>query len=456
MNSVARATSVFKGVRGRRVRAGNDRETLMFGNSKWLVGFGVGSLLVGCAGESLAPGEDVDGEANAGEQEQALVTVRGCEGMSVRTPVPQRFKYLHVKAGTDTTIRGFQPTTNFQNETRCYTSYDDEEVCLLRFPIALPPEAQIHFAQLAMRTNTAASAKFFASSMDLRWTEAGATCNVYKTSAEWSLPGAWNDKRGAFCTLTSGVGSFQNNLDGYAVSQIQDWVSGRAENSGIGIFSDATSNGTRLSIYSSENVPDDQPELNLWYTDEPIADHTVALGATESTTIDQSQPTKNFSTQPACEVSRLNSGGSKKEKTCLLRWDVSKIPIGSLVTRVELDFGSAPSNIVRWDAYPVRRAWVEKQATWNDFATGSAWKKAGAFDSTDVGDSGAYLQIATTGPRFKVTGSMYKLVERWVNDPSSNQGVLLSPSRSLPLLAEAWTLPKAPTLRITFTPPPWQ
>lgn len=420
---------------------------------QWVVrgssGLGLGLLLAGCAGESLAPSEEAAFEADAGEQPQAIVKEVGCEGMTAQPPPLGRYQFIHVKAGTDATIRSTKPNTRFGNDSHCYASFDDQDVCLMRFPVNLPKTAQIHFAQLSMRVDSAVPAKYFVYSLDKRWTEAGATWNRYTSLSEWTAPGAAQDQRAPFCTLTSGVGRINYNLNGYAVSQIQDWVSGRAENSGIGFFTNEQSSNTRLDVYSSENEPDDQPELNLWYTDEPRPAQTVTLSATESTTIDKAKPTTNFAADEACEVLR---GDPALEKNCLLRWNVSVIPPGSLVTRVAFNFGRPPTVLNRWDLYPLRRAWVEKQATWNEFATGSPWKKGGAYDLTDTSNTVGEV-FPASGTDMSITAGSFALVQRWVNDSSTNLGALFGPLRQPRLNIQPWVLSSAPTLTVTFTPP---
>lgn len=422
----------------------------------WL-GLGMASLLVGCAGGPLEPNEEAAVESNPGEAQQALVKEWACDGVTALPPSAARgYNFIQVKAGTDTTIREAKPNSNFSDNARCYAQFDDKEVCLMRFPVPvestpLGSTAQIQFAQLSMRVDSAAPAKYFAYSMDKRWTEANATWNKYTSVSAWTAPGAAQDQRSPFCTLTSTVGRVTYNLSGYAVSQIQDWISGRAENSGIGFFADGSSSERRLQVYSSENDAADTPELNIWYSPTPIASQTVTLSATESTTIDKRAPTKNFATQPACEVLLNEQAG--EERACLLRWNASKIPAGSLVTRVVLTFGSPPTIFRRWDLLPLRRAWVEKQATWNEFATGSAWKTSGAYGSTDASRSVGSVFPVSSGNELTPTSALFTLVQSWVNDPSTNLGVLFGPSRELGAPTQLWTLPAAPTLTVTYTPP---
>lgn len=422
--------------------------------SSWL-GLGLGSLLVGCAAESLEPVEGAALESNPGEVQQALVQESACDGVTALPPsAARRYNFIQVKAGTDTTIREAKPNTNFSDNARCYAQsgdieQSDTEVCLMRFPVGLEPPVQIQFAQLSMRVDSAAPAKYSAYSMDKRWTEANATWNKYTSVSAWTRPGAALDQRSPFCTLTSTVGRVTYNLSGYAVSQIQDWISGRAENSGIGFFAHALSSGQRLQVYSSENDAADTPELNIWYSKAPIASQTVTLSATESTTIDKKQPTKNFAARPACEVLRDEQAGA--EKSCLLRWNASTIPAGSLVTRVVLKFGDPPANNRRWDLYALRRAWVETQVTWNEFATGSAWNTSGAYADTS-GSVGWLLPGVIGNSELTPTSALFTLVQSWVNDPSTNLGALFA-SRELNLTTPPWTLTAAPTLTVTFTPP---
>ncbi|MDF3068042.1 MAG: hypothetical protein K0R38_3643, partial [Polyangiaceae bacterium] len=227
------------------------------------VAWGLGILLlVSCSAEGPLESE--------GELQQAATVQTACEGMTVPPPAPGRYKILQVTAGTDTTIREAQPSKNFRSENFCYTQFeaDAAQACLIRFPIELPATAQIHYAQLGLQLTAASPTRVLAYSMDKRWTEAGATWNRYNSRTPWSTPGAQSDKRWSFCALTASTGHVTYNLGGAAVAQIQDWVSGRAENSGIGIFADATSGGREVSVVAHD-ASVDAPVLTLWYTDDP-------------------------------------------------------------------------------------------------------------------------------------------------------------------------------------------
>lgn len=397
----------------------------------------VTGVLGGCAAEGI------EGEP-AAELQQAVAIASACQGVTAQPPAAGRYEVLRVKAGTDTTIRSAEPDRHFSRALRCESAFDAKDVCLLRFPIDLPETAQIHFAQLKLRTETTSPATYRAYTMDKRWTESGATWNSYSTGSVWTAPGARSDIRAELCALTSAAGVVTYNLSGWAVAQIQDWVSSRAENSGIGLFADRARADVRLSVFSSEGLAEDAPELMLWYTNEPVASQTVRLSPVAAATIDSRRPDATL--ERVCEAAR-----DQTERSCLLLWDTSQIPAGSLITRVSALFGSPRPPALAWQVYPVRQRWVAAQATWNHFATRQSWGAPGASSGRDVGG------VAGLAPAFAgalwTAPETYEMVQGWIDDAQSNRGVLLAGSRSDPNGAPLWTVSPLPILSVTFTPP---
>lgn len=85
---------------------------------------------------------------------------------------------------------------------------------------------------------------------------------------------------------------------------------------------------------------------------------------------------------------RLISIGDAFSYATLMRFDLSSIPAGSVVTDVEFRWTS--SGTLRWDNQHcvhelLRRDWTETGATWNSYKSGSSWTSAGVKgDGTDL------------------------------------------------------------------------
>jgi hypothetical protein len=107
-----------------------------------------------------------------------------------------------------------------------------------------------------------------------------------------------------------------------------------------------------------------------------------------------------------------------------LRWDLSSIPTGATVSSATVTLNVTNPSPQTYGVYELKKAWNEGQLTWNQAATGTPWATAGAKGATDRG-----AQIASVTPTqiapytFTVPASV---VQGWLNNPSSNNGILLA------------------------------
>ncbi len=130
------------------------------------------------------------------------------------------------------------------------------------------------------------------------------------------------------------------------------------------------------------------------------------------------------------------NGDPPFESICnaLVRFDMSSIPPGSKIIEAKLIVkGVRQSNIARLyiNAFDLRRLWYEDQATWFDARAGRPWDKPGAEGSGDhpaiPWDMG-YLAGPTENPHLGwATARITGLVQRWVDHPETNYGVVLRP-----------------------------
>lgn len=111
----------------------------------------------------------------------------------------------------------------------------------------------------------------------------------------------------------------------------------------------------------------------------------------------------------------------------LLRFDLSAIPSGAIVTnaRMQLYFGSrSTADTINAAVYAVKRPWIEDQATWYQAAAGQAWGVSGANDpvSDRLDTPAAMTTLSQVG---WATWSLTALAQEWVSGSVPNEGVLI-------------------------------
>lgn len=148
---------------------------------------------------------------------------------------------------------------------------------------------------------------------------------------------------------------------------------------------------------------------------------------TDDTYIYGYAPTSNYATTDQMRV------GYKQLYAGLLRFDLSLIPPGSSVVSaaIELYASGWSGSAATITAHRVLRNTAHSEATWNLAAAGSPWTLPGA-NSAGV-DRGAAIEAsfdATTVLRW-YSLNVTALAQQWVDDPASNNGVLLRGASSL-------------------------
>ena len=130
------------------------------------------------------------------------------------------------------------------------------------------------------------------------------------------------------------------------------------------------------------------------------------------------------------------NGDPPYESICnaLLRFDMSRIPRGSKIIEAKLIIkGVRQSNAARLyvNAFDLYQRWSESQATWFQARNGAPWDEPGAEgpgDHPDLPWDMGYLAGSSENPHGGWAGVyLTPLVQRWVDRPETNFGVLLRP-----------------------------
>ncbi|MEQ1529775.1 MAG: DNRLRE domain-containing protein [Methylococcales bacterium] len=139
------------------------------------------------------------------------------------------------------------------------------------------------------------------------------------------------------------------------------------------------------------------------------------------TSINSASPTSNSGT-----TTTLMMQGNIK-RAALLAWDVSQIPVGSKIEKVELSFNNVNTSVNSYEIYEMKQPWQERQATWRSYATGKVWNVAGAIGALDKGTTilGALNGITSGQLSVSLNSSGIALVQSWVNNAGLNRGFVI-------------------------------
>jgi hypothetical protein len=148
---------------------------------------------------------------------------------------------------------------------------------------------------------------------------------------------------------------------------------------------------------------------------------SLSYAGTRDTYLNSKSTGANFGT-----ANTLLIDGSPDYAT-LLKWDVSAIPTGSVVTSAAIELYVTDTSSGAYEVYALQRAWDELSATWQQYAAGLNWASAGANSTADHGSAvlGTVSPSNTGTLRIALSAAGIAAVQAWVNDPAANHGVLI-------------------------------
>ncbi|MCD6520811.1 MAG: DNRLRE domain-containing protein, partial [Anaerolineae bacterium] len=358
----------------------------------------------------------------------------------------------------DTFIDLWDQTRNYAHEPVLKVRSQDNKRILIRADLSmLPPGTTIERAVLTLY-ETGGSANTIQGSVYgiLRdWAVEQTTWISATQSTLWGLPGcseAGTDRdstptyqRAIFPTW----GSFRSYpFDFDVTALVQQWVDDPSSNKGL-VIASSEGPSAEFTFGSSENVdPEMRPRLLIRYYSGPTPTATPTVtgtpptptptstvhytptvtptprtdifGPVKDTYIHSWYPTNNYG---GAESIQVRSSGVQRG---LLQFDLSSIPAGSMVYEAQLRLYSTTSGrpLIDIAAYGLKRDWVEREATWEEAASGASWGSPGASNpSSDYNPTALDTQRVTGTGWYEWT--VTDLVQQWVNDPSQNHGLLL-------------------------------
>src|SRR5919112_1488954 len=152
------------------------------------------------------------------------------------------------------------------------------------------------------------------------------------------------------------------------------------------------------------------------------AETTNVVASVADTGLSELAPTTNNGSATTLEVDGDDTGS--RDLYAAVRWDLSQVPAGSTVTSATVTLNISNPSPQTYGVYELKRAWSEGQVNWNQGSTGTPWATAGAEGATDRGPQISSVTPTNIAPyTFTIPAPV---VQGWLNDPSSNNGILLA------------------------------
>ncbi|UCD28922.1 MAG: DNRLRE domain-containing protein [Planctomycetota bacterium] len=157
------------------------------------------------------------------------------------------------------------------------------------------------------------------------------------------------------------------------------------------------------------------------------------LGATY-TAITQAVPDLRLGDLSTCIADGDDPPGSSHDMSTLMRWAVIRIPAGAKVKDASITLNITNPSNDEYHLYEIKRDWDwwGRGVTWKLSRSFSPWAQAGALGSQDRGTKPVgTLKASSTGPKvIRLNNAGIALVQMWIDNPSSNQGLILANSQA--------------------------
>ena len=429
------------------------------------------------------------------------------------TPTPTTDYWAVFSQGEDTFIDFYNPALNMSSaSTVAVRPYRDDQgrAALLRFDVSqIPVDATVLDASLSLHVSdrTNPNALYVGAYRLVRPWEAGEVTWISATQrTAWAAPGANSDSdRLATPEDALAIDAGDAWYTFTVPALVQSWVSQPGQNYGL-ILQGSPGGAVEYKFNSMEAGPADlRPRLNVHYTTRlpsqtptPTATSTVAPTPTSSATatgtptatpsrtatptptpsvtvvvlqqgwngyegvqdayISSWTPDQNYGDQAALYVR------SNDLLSVMLRFDLSTIPADADIESAMLSlwaYQNTNSNLLVADVFSVLRPWTVTETTWLSATLASPWTAPGAngIDSDRSAVSADVQGLDSYNHWYTFTVSA--LVETWVRDAQSNNGMIIKGRQGDAVQYSLWSseaLNSAlrPFLMITYRRPPPQ
>jgi len=191
----------------------------------------------------------------------------------------------------------------------------------------------------------------------------------------------------------------------------------------------ANGGGSLVGNTLTWNLGSTSPPVQHTYT--PLINCVRNIRIEESTSIQDTyinaaSPTTNYNNGTL----RLRPASASNRRHAMIRFDLSEVPPGAVIRSVSVGFrvSSTRSN-QNANLFPMTTPWVRNVVNWND-PNGTAagrWASGTTFSASDYDTSRPLGSFATNTLGYRVVSSdnLTSLVQTWIDNPASNNGIAL-------------------------------
>jgi hypothetical protein len=183
------------------------------------------------------------------------------------------------------------------------------------------------------------------------------------------------------------------------------------------------------------------------------AETTTSLTSTADTKLVENAPTTNYGLHNPARATGDDPAGSGKDVYSLLKWDLTGIAPGTKISSASVDLNVTNASNQTYQLYEIKRPWVEREASWQLYASGSSWELAGAKGTLDRGAQLGTITPKSTGKQSAPISA--SVVQRWIDEPTTNQGIIIANTTNTDAFdfssREAATTSNRPQLSVTYT-----
>jgi hypothetical protein len=182
------------------------------------------------------------------------------------------------------------------------------------------------------------------------------------------------------------------------------------------------------------------------------------LGAKDAY-LSEAEPNENFSLENRLLLDGDDPPSSAKDKSTLLKWELSSIPKNSIVQSAKITLQVANSSTNIFKLFTLLKDWNQDQVTWNLSDNTYPWQSPGAKGPDDRGNKilGTLSAFWSGFHSMTLNATGIAAVQSWVDNPDSNFGFIIAHNTSSNgvefFSSKVSTPPNRPRLSITYLKP---
>ena len=276
------------------------------------------------------------------------------------------------------------------------------------------------------------------------WVENEANWYLWKSGSLWSTAGGMNTNGDINSYVYDSVTITTNEkywITFDVTTLVKQWLNGTYDNYGMNLVFNGSEHNCSLGIRQREYTNTVlRPQLVITTQEQPVNYVTKTIGASKDTKIRHRYPDDNYATDTLAVGYEYDSNGSHNIHT-LIKFDVASVDVtADAVHKAEMKLylnNNYNAGSIPWSIYVHRlcgsdstngvpRDWVEDEANWYLWKSGSSWSEEGGLGANvDISPCVYVSTTITTNENYWITFNITPLVKQWLNGTYDNYGMNL-------------------------------